>query len=179
MVLYCRELPEALVNGLVLVLNANFEPLHVCETRRALNLIVGGKARLVANGRGYVHTVRLSYPRPSVIQLQKMIRRPHPRVRLSKREVFRRDEFTCQYCGRQTPHLTIDHVIPRHKGGSHTWTNLVAACPPCNRRKGGRTTDEAHMRLQRIPREPPATARYLYGRHLDDNREWGDYLEGW
>jgi 5-methylcytosine-specific restriction endonuclease McrA len=178
MVLYSRATSEAVVNGLVLVLNANFEPLHVCETRRALNLIVGGKARLVARARLRAH-VRLSYPRPSVIQLQKMIRRPHPRVRLSKREVFRRDEFTCQYCGRQTPHLTIDHVIPRHKGGSHSWANLVAACPPCNRRKGGRTTDEAHMRLQRIPREPPATACYLYGRHLDDNHEWGDYLEGW
>ena len=169
----------ARMNGLVLVLNANFEPLHVCDTHRALNLIVGGKARLVANGRGYVRTVRLSYPRPSVIQLHKMIHRPHPRVRLSKREVFRRDEFTCQYCGRQTAHLTIDHVVPRHRGGTHTWANLVAACPACNRRKGGRTIEEAHMQLHRLPHEPPATARYLFGRHLEENREWLDFLEGW
>ena len=167
------------MSELVLVLNANFEPLHVCDTHRALNLIVAGKARMLANGRGYVRTVRLSFPRPSVIQLEKMIHRPHPRVRLSKREVFRRDEFTCQYCGRQMAHMTVDHVIPRHRGGSHSWDNLVAACPSCNRRKGGRTSDEAHMRLLRAPREPSATAVYLFGRHLHENQDWGTFLQGW
>jgi 5-methylcytosine-specific restriction endonuclease McrA len=163
----------------VLVLNANFQPLHVCDTRRALHLIIGGKARLVANGRGVIHTVRLSFPIPSVIQLQKMIHPPRPIPHLSKREIFRRDEYTCQYCGRQTPHLTVDHVVPRYRGGIHAWHNLVAACPSCNRRKGGRTLVEARMKLRRIPREPPRSALYLFGHYLPNCSEWRTFLEGW
>jgi 5-methylcytosine-specific restriction endonuclease McrA len=163
----------------VLVLNANFQPLHVCDTRRALHLIIGGKARMVADGRGYIHTVSTSFPIPSVIQLQRMIHPPRPIPHLSKREIFRRDNFTCQYCGRQTPRLTVDHVIPRYRGGLHSWTNLVAACPTCNRRKGGRTLAEARMRLRRIPREPPHSALYVFGRYLSDTKEWRIFLEGW
>jgi 5-methylcytosine-specific restriction endonuclease McrA len=163
----------------VLVLNANYEPLHVCDTRRALHLIIGGKARLVINGRGYVHTVRLTLPCPSVIQLQKMIHPPRPFPHLSKKEIFRRDDYTCQYCGRHTMHLTVDHVLPRHRGGAHVWENLVAACPPCNRNKGGRLPDEAHMHLRTPPREPPRSALYLFGHYLEDFSEWRAYLEGW
>ena len=133
---------EVDLNRAVLVLNANYEPLHVCSTKRAVGLLVTGKAELMVNGRGHIRTARLTYPAPSVIRLEHMIKRPRPRVKLSKREIFRRDNYTCQYCGRQTQHLTIDHVIPRHKGGGHEWDNLVAACPPCNRRKGGRNPQE-------------------------------------
>jgi len=163
----------------VLVLNANYEPLHVCDTRRALHLIIGGKARQVINGRGYVHTVRLSLPCPSVIQLQKMIHPPRPFPHLSKKEIFRRDGYTCQYCGRRTMHLTVDHVIPRFRGGAHAWENLVAACPPCNRNKGGRLLEEAHMHLRTPPREPPRSALYLFGHYLEVFSEWRTYLEGW
>lgn len=167
------------MNAPVLVLNANFEPLNVCDTRRALGLILTGKAAMIANGRGYISTTRASYPRPSVIKLEHMVRRPRPRVKLTKREVFRRDNYTCQYCGRQTAHLTIDHVIPRHRGGEHRWDNLVAACPPCNRRKGGRTVAEANMALHRRPMEPAPTASYLFGRHLTENTDWHKYIQGW
>jgi 5-methylcytosine-specific restriction endonuclease McrA len=163
----------------VLVLNANFEPLNVCNLRRALGLLLDGKAEMLVNGRGIVHTARLSFPRPSVIRLEHMVRRPRPRVKLSKREIFRRDNYTCQYCGRQTTHLTIDHVIPRHRGGGHRWDNLVAACPPCNRRKGGRSVVEANMTLRRRPAEPSPTIHYLFSRHLADNEEWRKYIEGW
>src|SRR3989338_5380539 len=142
----------------VLVLNANFEPLNVCDMRRAVGLLVTGKAEMLANGRGYIRTSRVTYPKPSVIKLEHMVRRPRPRVRLTKREVFRRDNYTCQYCGRQTQHLTIDHVITRHRGGQHRWDNLVAACPPCNRRKGGRTALEANMAPRHRPAEPAPTA---------------------
>jgi len=167
------------MNAAVLVLNANFEPLNVCDTRRAIGLILNGKAAMVTDGRGYIRTARASYPRPSVIKLEHMVRRPRPRVKLSKREVFRRDNYTCQYCGRQAGHLTIDHVIPRHRGGQHLWDNLVAACPACNRRKGGRTAAEANMHLRHRPSEPAPTAHYLFGRHLADNAEWQSYIEGW
>ena len=126
-----------------------------------------------------VRTVRLSIPRPSVIRLERMIRRPRPRVRLTKRELFRRDSYTCQYCGQRTTRLTIDHVVPRHRGGEHVWTNLVAACPACNLRKGGRTLGESRLTLQRQPREPQATTAYLFGPMLEANQEWRPYLDGW
>lgn len=168
-----------MLNEPVLVLNANFEPLNVCDTQRAIGLLLTGKAELVADGRGYIHTIRASYPRPSVIRLEQMVRRPRPRVKLSKREIFRRDNYTCQYCGKQGSHLTIDHVIPRHRGGQHRWDNLVAACPGCNRRKGGRTHTEAGMALRHRPAEPSPTADYLFGRHLADNADWKKYIEGW
>lgn len=167
------------MNAPVLVLNANFEPIHVCTTRRAVGMILTGKAALVVNGRGVIRTVSQTIPRPSVIRLANMIQRPRPRVKLTRREVFRRDNFTCQYCGRHTGELTVDHVLPRHLGGTHTWTNVVAACPVCNHRKGGRRLEEAHMTLLRIPREPPASAAYIFGRHLNDNHDWEPFIAGW
>ena len=102
-----------------------------------------------------------------------------PRVKLTRREVFRRDNYTCQYCGRRDVNLTVDHVVPRHLGGPHKWTNLVAACSACNHRKGGRKVEEAHMHLAHIPKEPPANAAYIFGRHLSDNGEWEPYISGW
>lgn len=163
----------------VLVLNANYEPLNVCTMRRALNLMLSGKAHLVLNGRGVIRSVSAAYPAPSVIRLERMIKRPRVRVRLTKREILRRDEYSCQYCGKNTGHLTIDHIIPRRLGGTHTWENLVAACPSCNHRKGGRTLEQAQMFLRRLPKEPPQSALYLFGRHLGENYEWFQFIEGW
>lgn len=163
----------------VLVLNANFEPINVCSTRRAVGLLMGGKAAMVANGRGYIHTVRELIPRPSVIRLELQVHRPRPRVKLTRREVFRRDNYTCQYCGRRDGGLTVDHVLPRHLGGAHIWNNVVAACPNCNHRKGGRKLDEAHMALLHPPKEPPANANYIFGKHLSENGDWAQYISGW
>ena len=163
----------------VWVLNANFEPLNVCTTRRAIGLVLSRKANLVLNGRGLIRTVSRTYPRPSIIRLEKMVKRPRPRVRLAKREVLRRDNYTCQYCGRHVPYLTIDHIIPRRLGGKHSWENLVAACPSCNHRKGGRTIEQAHMRLLRSPKEPPSSALYLFAHHLQVNEDWIAFIQGW
>ena len=163
----------------VLVLNANFEPINVCDTRRALGLLLSEKAALVLNGRGEVRTVSRIVPRPSVIRLQKMVSRPRPQLKLTRREIFRRDGFACQYCGKHTPDLTIDHVIPRHLGGQHVWNNVVAACPACNHRKGGRRLEDSGMSLLHPPVEPPSSAHYIFGRHLYENREWEDFLAGW
>lgn len=163
----------------VLVLNANFEPVNVCDMRRAVGLIMSEKAAMVVNGRGEIKTISSSFPRPSVIRLEKMINRPRPQLKLTRREVFRRDNSICQYCGKKTSDLTIDHVVPRHAGGKHIWTNVVAACPACNHRKGGRPLDETNMRLLRQPSEPPTSAHYIFGRHLADNTEWLSFLEGW
>jgi len=163
----------------VLVLNANFEPLNVCSTARAMGLLLVGKAEIVQNGRGVIRTATRTYERPSVVRLQYMVHRPRPRVRLSKREIFRRDGYRCQYCGRTFAHLTLDHVVPRHRQGKYEWENLVGACPTCNRFKGNRTPQEAGMVLRSVPAEPPATALYLYGQYLKVNQEWAGYLEGW
>ncbi len=163
----------------VLVLNANFEPINICDTRRAIGLIISGKADMVMNGRGYIHTVTLLIPRPSVIRLEEMVHRPRMRVKLTRREIFRRDNYTCQYCGRHGADLTLDHVLPKHLGGEHAWDNVVAACPSCNHHKGGRKLDEAHMKLLHPPKEPPPSAYYIFGRHLEKNNEWEQFIRGW
>jgi 5-methylcytosine-specific restriction endonuclease McrA len=163
----------------VLVLNITFEPINVCSTARAMGLLTVGKAEIVQNGRGVIRTPTRTYERPSVIRLQYMVHRPYPHVRLNKREVFRRDGHRCQYCGQVSARLTLDHVVPKKHGGSYEWNNLVSACPQCNRYKGSRTPQEAGMRLMSMPVEPPATAMYLYGRYLKQNRAWARYLQGW
>jgi 5-methylcytosine-specific restriction endonuclease McrA len=107
-----------------------------------------------------------------------MIRRPRGRAALSRREVFARDGYTCQYCGKHTRDLTLDHVIPRSMGGRDTWDNLVSACAQCNHRKGSRTPEQARMHLLRQPREPSATPYRLVYRHVAGRppREWLLYL---
>ncbi|MEX1248110.1 MAG: HNH endonuclease [Anaerolineales bacterium] len=163
----------------VLVLNANFEPLNVCTIRRAMGLIFGEKASMLLNGRGEIHTARAMYPAPSVIRLDRMIKRPRPHVKLNKQEIFRRDDFTCQYCGTRTDELTLDHVIPRRLGGQHSWENLVTACRSCNHRKGGRMVESAGMNLLKNPHTPTASAQYIFGRYLSSIKEWSSYIEGW
>jgi len=167
------------MNEPVLVLNGNYEPINVCTTKRAMGLILADKATVLENGRGVIRTVSREYERPSVIRLGYVVRRPRPRVRLCKREILRRDGHRCQYCGREMGQLTIDHIEPRFRGGPHSWENLVAACPQCNRRKGGRRLAEARMTLLRQPFEPRPTARYLFGRHGNGCEAWTKYLEGW
>lgn len=169
----------SILNEPVLILNVNFEPLHVCNTKRALSLVLSGKAEIVLNGRGTIRSPSAEFDLPSIIKLQYMVKRPRPRVSLSKREILRRDNYVCQYCGRKSSHLTIDHVVPRHMGGPHSWRNLVAACSPCNRRKGGRTPEQANMRLLRPPFEPSPSAAYRFGRHLEQHQEWRPFITGW
>src|SRR5207247_257300 len=144
------------MNGVVLVLNQNYEPLNVCNLPRAFRLLFGEKAEVIEFDHQVIRTPRTEYRAPSVIRLQHHVKRPRPRVKLTRREVFARDHYTCQYCGRQSHDLTLDHVTPRHRGGGHTWDNLVAACKPCNHRKGGKLLGEVRLRLTRSPLEPPS-----------------------
>jgi len=163
----------------VLVLNQNYEPLNVCNVRRAFILLDRGKAELLEEGAGLLHTASVVFPRPSVIRLVYMIRRPRPQMRLTRREVFQRDRFTCMYCGRQSHDLTLDHVFPRHRGGKHTWENLVSACKPCNHSKAGRTPQEARMRLLREPFHPRAGPYYIFYQYLDAQHGWRKFIPGW
>ena len=160
----------------VLVLNQNYEPLSVAGVRRALALIGTGKAEVLEHGVLPIRTPSRELARPSVIRLVAYVKRPRPRVRFSRREVFRRDSYTCQYCGRKGGHLTLDHVFPRHRGGRDAWENLVTACRACNQRKGGRTPEEARMPLRRRPFEPKATARALLRPDAEHCSAWRLYL---
>ena len=166
------------MDGVVLLLNSDYEPLNVCNIRRAFRLVFGEKAEVIQYNHHDVRTATEIFRAPSVIRLQHRVKRPRPRVRLSRREIFSRDKYTCQYCGVQTHDLTLDHIIPRHRGGMHTWDNLVAACKHCNHRKGGRLMDDVRMRLLRAPFEPRCDVYTLFTPYLTDprNEAWRDYL---
>ncbi|MEE9202474.1 MAG: HNH endonuclease [Dehalococcoidia bacterium] len=144
-----------MVNKPVLVLNQNYLPMNICPARRALVLMLLGKAEMVENGTGEVHTASAVFDLPSVIRLLYLIKLPRIQRKLTRFEVFNRDRFTCQYCGRETRELTLDHVIPRSRGGQHSWENLVSACILCNHRKGERVLAEAKLKLIRKPMAPP------------------------
>lgn len=168
------------MNSAVLVLNQNYEPLNVCNVRRALVLVIGGKAEVLEARSHKLVSTSAVFPAPSVIRLMYLIRRPRPRVKLSRREVFLRDNFTCQYCDRQFTDLTIDHVIPRSRGGMHVWDNVVSACRTCNHRKGGKSVAEARMSLRHLPHEPRAGVYYTIERRLDASAQidWHKFLPG-
>ncbi|MFN3336220.1 MAG: HNH endonuclease [Thermomicrobium sp.] len=150
----------------VLVLNQNYEPLHVATVRRALVLWLSGKAEILETYEQEVASAQRRFPAPSVIRLLSLVKRPPVRVKLCRREVFLRDNYTCQYCGVRTHDLTIDHVVPRSRGGPHTWENVVSACRTCNHRKGGKSLAEARMQLLRQPFEPRPGRYYLVQRVL-------------
>ncbi len=160
----------------VLVLNQNYEPLNICNARRAFRLLDCGKAEMLLTSDFVLRSPSRSFPGPSVIRLVYLVRRQRPRVHLNRREVFLRDNYTCQYCGKQTRELTLDHVTPRFRGGAHTWENLVSACPSCNHRKGNRKPEEASMRLLRQPFEPHPSAYHGVLQRAEAKGEWLAFL---
>jgi len=117
---------------------------------------------------------------PSVIRLRALVRRPRPRVKLGRREIFIRGRFTCQYCGCVEKDLTVDHIVPRSRGGRHEWTNVVTSCKACNHRKGSKSLQEARLVLNTVPREPRPGAYYTIERRLDLSRQpdWLKFLPG-
>jgi 5-methylcytosine-specific restriction endonuclease McrA len=158
-----------------LVLNATFEPLCIVPSRRALVLVLADKAdTLHGSGRTF-HSERLQVEEPSVVKLRRFVRVPFTRRRsLNRRAVFVRDGHTCQYCG--APADSIDHVVPRSRGGEHCWENVVAACSRCNAGKRDRLLHETSMRLQRAPRPPAAMTWFLLAdRALPSS--WAPYLD--
>ncbi len=171
---------RAPVNAAVLVLNQNYEPLNICNARRAFVLVDRGKAEVLELSRNGFRTPSAVLPRPSVIKLAYMVKRPRPQVRLSRREIFMRDDYTCQYCGCKSD-LTIDHVFPRHRGGETTWENLVCCCLRCNNKKVPHSPQEGGMRLPHPPRKPRYVPYISFPRFVSAIRrpEWREYLEGY
>ena len=166
------------MNQEVLVLNSDFEPLNVCHARRALAMVYLGKADMLHAYDAEIRSADSSLQFPSVVKLRHHVRRPLPQLKLSRRTIFARDEYTCQYCGHGTKDLTIDHVVPRRHGGQSVWENLVCACRKCNIRKGDKYLHQTNMKLIRQPRRPKyvpyiSLTKYLAGRK---NEVWRDYL---
>ena len=162
----------------VLLLNSDFEPLNVCNVRRAMALILLGKADIIEHDEFALRTTRGNLPAPSIVKMRYHVRRPLPQLRLSRHSVLARDKYTCQYCGLTAKDLTIDHVIPRWMGGPQTWDNLVACCRKCNLKKGDKTPAQARMRLATVPRRPHfipyiSLPDYLRARRKDT---WSYYL---
>jgi len=167
----------AVIDANVLVLKLDFQLLNVCNVRRAVVLLAKEKATVIEQNGHIVTSERLRFPSPSVIRLAYHVKRPRPVVKLTRKEVLQRDDHTCQYCGKRGSDLTLDHVMPRHRGGQHTWENVVAACRHCNHKKGGRTLAESKMQLLRTPKRPPATPTYLYSSYVrGGERNWAKFI---
>ncbi len=163
--------------GKVLVLNASYEPLNITNWKRAVILLVKGKAeQLEHNGR----MIYKSFPLPSVIRLRNYVKVPYKEIPLTRRNILERDRHTCQYCKYKGDQLTLDHIIPRSRGGAESWDNLVAACVRCNIRKGNRTPKEAQMPLIKQPRKPYSSLHFEIVKCTKGNlnQEWKKYVIG-
>jgi 5-methylcytosine-specific restriction endonuclease McrA len=167
------------MDGQVLVLNQNYEPLNVCGWQHAVSMVYIGKAVVVEADAKVLHSPTTEMRLPSVVRLAYHIKRPMPKLKLSRQNLLARDRHTCQYCGARSKNLTIDHVIPRDRGGTHSWTNLVTCCMKCNNKKRNRTPREAGMRVLRRPVRPkfiPYLSFATFTRGLK-RRSWRGYLE--
>lgn len=164
----------------VLVLNASYEPINICGARRALVLVLKGIAKTEEEQASTLHAARIRMPMPSVIRLLEYRRIPHQTRALSRKNILLRDRNTCQYCGVVLPasELTLDHVLPRSRGGTSSWENLVACCHSCNRRKGNRLLNEiTDMKLLREPRPFSLhTSRHIMRMIGHSDARWRKYL---
>ncbi len=164
-----------MINKSVLLLNQNYEPLSVCNVKKAVILIYLGKAEPIEEDSIRLHSVNSSMPLPLVVRLVRYAHSPKKRVILNRKNLLIRDNYTCQYCGRRAHPLTIDHLVPRQMGGKDTWENLVVACLPCNNRKANRTPEQAGMKLLSRPRRPN---HYFFFIHFfgSKHERWKPYL---
>jgi len=160
----------------VLLLNFTYEPLGVVDVARAVRLLFAGKAEVVHGDGRVIRSTSIAFPLPSIVRMLYFIRRSRKRVALTKKNVLLRDKYACAYCGaRGDRTMTVDHIVPRARGGSSTWENLVACCSACNARKRDRTPDEARMPLRIRPREPKFIPWIVVRRHTAPD-EWAKYL---
>lgn len=162
-----------------LILNASYEPLGVVGWQAAITMLYGGKAAPLEEYDQVVRSAYLTMRIPAVIRLNEYVTKPIKAVKFSRANVYARDEYKCQYCGTKcsTSELTYDHVVPRSKGGQTVWDNIVSCCYKCNARKGGRTPEQARMKLLKKPVRPKAVPRIEFdftGKSIPE--QWRDYV---
>ena len=163
----------------VLLLNITYEPLRIINWKKAITLLCLGKVEVIEEYTREIHSVTFTLKLPSVVRLLRMVKRPKTPVKFSRQNIYSRDRYRCQYCGNQYPteELTYDHVMPKSRGGTTEWENIVTCCIDCNRKKGGRSPSEASMRLIRKPKHPtwiPAIRITVGFKEIPQN--WRDYL---
>ena len=164
-----------LLNRAVLVLNANYTPMTVCTAKRAICMQVLEKIDVLAKYNEQVHSPSISIHLPSVIKVRDYIRHNNMAVEISRKNILIRDDHTCQYCGTRTGPFTVDHVLPKFRGGIDVWDNLVTACKPCNQKKGDCTPDDAKMTLIRQSKRPNRI--HYFQRFVKDSQcDWRPYL---
>ena len=164
--------------GHVLVLNASYEPLNITTWRRAVVMVLKGKAEGLEHDPD--RRIREDTLLPTVIRLRHFVRVPYKQLPLTRRNLFHRDGHRCQYCGSSAEQLSVDHVVPRSRGGLDTWENVTTACLPCNVRKGNRTPREAAMPLLRPPHRPLGSFSFEASRQISAGQhgEWAKYVIG-
>tara|TARA_B100001057_G_scaffold273048_1_gene273362 strand:- start:66 stop:605 length:540 start_codon:yes stop_codon:yes gene_type:complete len=164
-----------LLSSAVLVLNANYAPMTVCTAKRAISLHFLDKIDILSNYEEKINSPSVSLELPSVIKIRTYIKNNNMAVEISRKNILARDNYKCQYCGKQSMSLTVDHVIPKFRNGQDTWENLVAACKNCNQLKGEKTPEEAKMPLIKKPKRPN---RIHYFQRLvkDKQADWRPYL---
>lgn len=173
------EADKPVLQAPVLVLNATYEPINVTAARRAVVLVLKGVATTEEENGSFIHSARMAIRIPSVIRLTHFRRIPYQTRALSRKNILLRDRYTCQFCGRVLPasELTLDHVVPRSRGGHTDWDNLVACCHSCNNLKGDRLPEEANVRLLRPPRPFTLhTSRQLMRMMGKADERWRKYL---
>ena len=163
----------------VLLLNITYEPLRIINWKKAITLFLLGKVEVLEEYGQEIHSVSFSVKLPSVVRLLWLVKRPKTPIRFSRQNIYARDKYACQYCGKKFPseELSYDHVIPKSRGGKTEWSNIVTCCFHCNRKKGGRTPKEARMKLIRKPSFPawlPALKITIGFKEVPSS--WRDYL---
>lgn len=162
----------------VLMLNASWEPLRVLTWQKAVVLVLQERAEIVEAGEGQIRSQRMNLPRPSVIRLLKFVKVPfRTKVPLGRRALLARDNGVCQFSHCDRPASTIDHVVPRSRGGRHVWENVVASCASCNHKKADKSLDQIGWTLKAKPAAPRATTWVVYG-VLRPDPSWSQFLEG-
>lgn len=168
------------MSGVTLLLNASYEPLSVISWQRAVTLLFSDKVEVLSvYDDREIRSVSFSIQMPSVVRLLRYARRRLLGIKLSRQNVFIRDGYACQYCGRTPPEveLSIDHVLPRSRGGRTSWENITTCCMACNREKGSRTPMEAGMALLRLPYRPTFSLLLVFHSHLKHPpADWSLYL---
>jgi 5-methylcytosine-specific restriction endonuclease McrA len=171
--------PVSKLSTRVLVLNATYEPVHICNVYRAVTMMFKGVAVMQEPASFVLHSVTRTLAAPSVIRLVSFVHIPYRKRQASKNNILIRDRYVCQYCGKplKSHEVTLDHIVPRSRGGESNWENLAACCPPCNVKKGSRLPEEAGLTLLKDPRNG-SSFHFIhllrhYG-HMDER--WRKYL---